>query len=163
MQHQSDESCSRFPHVELLKDWGRKTTSVLVYFNFFPTVDFFLCKGATCVCRSAVEFTNHWHVLLFLHLLGSALHTAPHYFPLLFDVTASLSQLFCGGRCCQVKARPAHILQASPWCVRPLLKRGARTHSVLHVTTSNSVVWGLFQFWYSACLPVCFVCVLVVV
>lgn len=156
MQHLSDRSCLRFPHVEFGTEEGKRLFWIdFIWHITFPTVD--ICQGATYAYQSAVEFTTPLACACPSHLprlRGRVDAAASHFSSLLFRCHSFLFAAVLWWTCSQVKARLAHISQASPWCVPLTLKRFWTRNSAVPVMTSNSVIWRLFQFWYSACLSV---------
>lgn len=121
MQHRSDRSCLRFPHVEFwdLTDWRGKTTFEWICFKRNLSDGWFLPRCYVCVsvsCRVCTPLACASSLLLWL---PQQLPISPRH--------RSMSQLHCAAvlwwTCCQVKARLSPVSQASPRCVQLTFKR----------------------------------------
>lgn len=155
MQHHSDRSCLRFPHVEFGTEEGKQLLNWFYVTHNFSDCWYlrgcYICISVSCRVHTLLACASSPHLP---RLRGCVDAAASHILSLLFRCHSFLFAAVLWWTCSQVKARLAHISQASPWCVLLTLKRFRTRNSVVPVMTFNSVIWRLFQFWYSACLSV---------
>lgn len=137
-----------------ITDWKGETTFVLIYFKHNFSDCWFL-RGCY-ICLSTVECTHTAGRLLFF----------PH--PRLRDHVGAAAPLHCRLmsqlHLCSCSVVDVLSSQSSPhshFTGKPRVctafietKRRVCTHTVVPVMTSNGIILGLLQFWYSACLSV---------
>lgn len=138
-----------------ITDWRGETTFVLIYFkhNFYWLLIFAWVLHMYVRCR---VYTQSWQVVVFF----------PH--PRLRDHVDTAAPLHCRlmsqlHLCsCSVvdmlssQSSPRSHFTGKPRVCTAFIETKPRvcTHTVVPNRTSNGIILGLLQFWYSACLTV---------